>query len=205
MSTQGNTVLQVFRIIGDRRVPYHLELDSTMTVVADRPIIDMISGNLPLPETLTAAVMAASAPGLKEGEEAMANVRAIVQQSLETSVAEGMVAATTAPEILKINPELAQVAAAAKSGKMTEEKLPGGGKRIVFQPSPTDIKVGEWATKLVEVNPIPGTDELRAEFFAAEQALKDKYAADGSQCPNCETGALIRKYRAKLESLGYLQ
>lgn len=205
MSTQGNTVLHVFRIIGDRRVPYHLELDSTMTVVADRPIIDMISGNLPLPETLTAAVMAASAPGLKEGEEAMANVRAIVQQSLETSVAEGMVAATTAPEILKINPELAQVAAAAKSGKMTEEKLPGGGKRIVFQPSPTDIKVGEWATKLVEVNPIPGTDELRAEFFAAEQALKDKYAADGNQCPNCETGALIRKYRAKLESLGYLQ
>jgi hypothetical protein len=65
--------------------------------------------------------------------------------------------------------------------------------------------VGEWVTSLITTNPIEGTDELRAEFFAAEEAIKAKHAADGTTCKPCELGALIRKYRDKLEKQGFIE
>lgn len=73
-----------------------------------------------------------------------------------------------------------------------------------YKPTPLDIRVGEWVTHLVVDNPIPGTDALRAEFFVEEELLKARHAADGTVCKPCETGALIRKYRAKLEAGGHL-
>ncbi len=91
------------------------------------------------------------------------------------------------------------------TGIVSEEQLPGGGKKIVYRPTQTDIKVGEWVTPSILENPIEGTDELRAQFFAEEEAIKDKHAKDGTVCKPCELGALIRKYRAKLEKLGHLK
>lgn len=72
-------------------------------------------------------------------------------------------------------------------------------------PRPSDVSperqkamlMARWATPGVDVNPIPGSEELRQEFFTAKQKLEASYA--GNNCPGCKLGALIREYRKKLE------
>lgn len=162
MSTEENTVLRIFRIIGDRRIPYHFELDPTMTVVVDRPDLSM----------------------------------------LKAQIAERMTSAATdaAPDVtgqeIKLHPD---------TEVLRETVMPDGSKHVVIKPSPSDVTLGSWVTKVVKENPIPGTDELRAEYFEAEAAMRAKHATDGTVCKPCEAGALMRKYRAKLEALGHLQ
>lgn len=193
MSNQENTIMVIYRVIGGRRIPYHLELDPTMTVVADRPDFDAIraesraAAGLPMETAKAAANVAASAA---------ANAHAELVSSLRKSQAAGNTVVSNAPEI---------VAAQEQTGIVAEEILPGGGKKVTYRPTATDIKVGEWVTPMVKENPLEGTDELRAEYFAAEEAIKAKHAADGTVCKPCEIGALIRKYRAKLEALGHLK
>ena len=84
------------------------------------------------------------------------------------------------------------------------KQLPGGGKQVVLKPTPLDIKVGTWVTPGIKDNPIPGTDELRAEFFEAEKAMREAHAEKGAECSNCDLGALIRRYRMKLFNAGFL-
>lgn len=62
--------------------------------------------------------------------------------------------------------------------------------------------VARWVTAQVDVNPIPGSEELREEFFAAKQKLVSSYG--GAPCPSCEVGKLIRAFRGKLEAKGLL-
>ena len=133
-------------------------------------------------------------------QEKLAKLNAAIERAKDA----GHTVVTAAPEILTAHPELSP-AEQAQTGIISEEQLPGGGKKITYRPTARDIKVGEWVTSLVLTNPIEGTDELRAEFFAAEEAIKTKHAADGTTCKPCELGALIRKYRDKLEKQGYLQ
>lgn len=83
-------------------------------------------------------------------------------------------------------------------------ELPGGGKQVVLKPTQLDIKVGMWVTPNITDNPIPGTDDLRAEFFEAEKAMRDAHAEQGTQCSDCDLGALIRRYRLKLFNDGFL-
>lgn len=194
MSTPSNTVLQVFRVIGENRVPYIIELDQTMTVVADRPAV--IQTRLSPQEI--ALEDAKTLEWLKPGALELAEKKRGAMERAERLIAEGQVVSSTAPEILGNHPELAP-------GVVSEKRLPNGGKSIVYKPSKQDIMVGEWVTSLITENPIPGTDELRAEYMQAEQALRDKHAAAGTTCKSCDIGALIRKYRSKLEKLGYLQ
>lgn len=187
MSTTPNTTMSVFRIIGGRRIPYIFELDSEMTVITDKPDYEAIRAE------------SRAQAGLASGDASLA-----VKSAIERAQASGGMVVTSAPEILATNPELA-IAEQVKTGIVSETQLPGGGKAIVYNPTALDIKVGEWVTPMIKTNPIDGTDELRAEFFAAEEAIKAKHAADGTVCKPCELGALIRKYRAKLESLGHLK
>jgi hypothetical protein len=201
MSNPENTVLLIYRIVGDRRIPYYFELDPTMTVVADRPDIDMLRS-----QTTTVAVpapppMHTNAAAAKALADATAARQVAVQTALAEAAASGAIVGTTAPELIAMNPALET----PLDGVISKEKLPGGGNKIVYRPTPLDIKVGEWVTPLVTTNPIEGTDELRAEFFAAETALRAKHEADGTVCKPCELGALIRKYRAKLEEQGLLK
>jgi hypothetical protein len=71
---------------------------------------------------------------------------------------------------------------------------------------PTYAKAGEaltrWVTVSNEINPIPGTDELRADFM--------KEYNDSRNDPNCPSNAchisrLIGKYRRILEAGGYIE
>lgn len=62
--------------------------------------------------------------------------------------------------------------------------------------------MARWATDKVDVNPIPGSEELRVEFFEARKALEASY--ENSPCPPCQIGKLIRAYRDKLVAKGLL-
>lgn len=63
-------------------------------------------------------------------------------------------------------------------------------------------RMAKWATDSVSDNPIPGSDELRKQFFEDMQNLVSRYKE--GDCPACKKGELIRSYRAKLENLKLL-
>ncbi len=62
--------------------------------------------------------------------------------------------------------------------------------------------VARWTTPAVDVNPIPGSEELRQEFFEAKRKLDEQHGVKG--CPSCKLGPLIRQYREKLEKANLL-
>jgi hypothetical protein len=64
--------------------------------------------------------------------------------------------------------------------------------------------VAKWAVEAVKENPIPGTDDLRAEFFEARTRLLQLHEIAGTVCPDCEMGSLLRQYKEKLRSDGLL-
>lgn len=243
MSTQPNTILNVFRIIGERRVPYILELDATMTVVSDYPDLPLLkqqTAAMPLPRnapidvtfgtadvaSVINAAAAQAAVGRAEDtlvgkvQAAIEARKAAATAAVADAVASGNLKATSNAMILATHPELSmagvesnpttiredfpELAPSLKGEIVSEEKLEGGGRKIVYKPTASDIKVGEWVVASIEQNPLPGTDELRAAYFEAERLMKEKHAADGTVCKPCEAGALIRKYRAKLDALGVL-
>jgi hypothetical protein len=220
MITQENTTITLYREISGHRIPYIFELDAAMTIVKETPDFEAIRAEA-LAANLThgdarAAVSNAISDAISDAQSGMLvhdsvkNVNteqeklAKLNAAIERAKDAGHTVVTAAPEILTAHPELSP-AEQAQTGIISEEQLPGGGKKITYRPTARDIKVGEWVTSLVLTNPIEGTDELRAEFFAAEEAIKTKHAADGTTCKPCELGALIRKYRDKLEKQGYLQ
>lgn len=62
--------------------------------------------------------------------------------------------------------------------------------------------MARWATKAVDENPIPGTEDLRVAYMEELEQLKASYA--DQPCPPCKQGELIRKYRTKLERGNWL-
>jgi len=218
MSTQENTTITLYREISGHRIPYIFELDAAMTIVKEGPDFEAIraearAGNLTHDDALVRNAVSNAISGAQSGmlvhdsvknantsQETLATLNAAIERAKDA----GHTVVTSAPEILATHPELSP-AEQAQTGIISEEQLPGGGKKITYRPTARDIKVGEWVTSLITTNPIEGTDELRAEFFAAEEAIKAKHAADGTTCKPCELGALIRKYRDKLEKQGYIQ
>jgi hypothetical protein len=124
--------IRVFRIVGDVRRPYIIELDSESTVLAEYAD--------------TTANAAREAPR-----------------------------AVTGTALAKLEPAKIVARAAAK-----------------------------WAIAEIEDNPIPGSDDLRAEYFQAKAALQEKYIAQGSTCPGCELGKLMRQFKEKLKLAGHL-
>ena len=226
MNTQENTVLNVFRVIGERRIPYIIELDSTMTVVVDRPDIDLLknqvtvaTGAKTVPPTtvnsettnkdfdldaIKATSFALQQKMLSDENIAAVDRRLKTVNMLKEAVNDGRITLNANAKLLEDYPELASIAQGELSSIAqgeTVESETGGVKSKIYKPTPIDIKVAEWVVKSVENNPLPGTDALRAEYFADEKELRDKHAADGTVCKPCEAGALIRKYRAKLEAL----
>lgn len=117
-----NRKLRIFRMMGDRRVPYTIELDEQLTVIAE-----------------------------------YADTTALDHVAIGRNVA----TADTSPERKKA------------------------------------MLVARWTTPAVDVNPIPGSEELRQEFFEAKRKLDAQYGEKG--CPGCKLGTLIRQYREKLE------
>ena len=215
MITQENTTIILYRDINGYRIPYIFELDAAMTIVNEGPDFEAIRAEaiaaIPTPND---ALVRAAVGGISGAHTLLhaavkdANTSQATLATLNAAIArakdDGHTVVTSAPEILAERPELAP-AEQAQTGIIAEEQLPGGGKRITYRPTARDIKVGEWVTPLITTNPIDGTDELRAEFFAAEEAIKAKHAADGTTCKPCELGALIRKYRDKLSQQGYIE
>jgi hypothetical protein len=65
------------------------------------------------------------------------------------------------------------------------------------------VNMARWATEAVDVNPIPGSEELREEFFEAKKKLVASYGE--KECPGCEIGKLIREFRDKLIAQKLLQ
>ena len=74
------------------------------------------------------------------------------------------------------------------------------------QPSPDGKKatMARWVTKSVDVNPIPGTEGLRGDYFEDLERLQEKHRREGTECSPCEIGRLVRRYREKLEKAGWL-
>jgi hypothetical protein len=66
------------------------------------------------------------------------------------------------------------------------------------------MTMARWATKAVAQNPIPGTEDLREDFFTDLENLQSKHITAGTTCPACEVGKLVRRYRARLEEGGWL-
>lgn len=64
--------------------------------------------------------------------------------------------------------------------------------------------MARWVAHSFTDNPIPGTDDLRALYFEELAELVLKHERQGSPCPPCEKGRLIRKHREKLETLKLL-
>jgi hypothetical protein len=210
MITQENTTITLYREISGHRIPYIFELDADLTIVKETPDFEAIraearAANLTHGDAQSGMLVHDSVKNVNTKQETLAKLNAAIERAKDA----GHTVVTAAPEILTAHPELSPAeqvpAEQAQTGIISEEQLPGGGKKITYRPTARDIKVGEWVTSLVLTNPIEGTDELRAEFFAAEEAIKAKHAADGTTCKPCELGALIRKYRDKLEKQGYIQ
>lgn len=201
MSTQENTTMTLYRNISGRRIPYIFELDADMNIVSEGPDYETIRAEARINvQAQSNALVHAAVKDVNLERGHLATMTAVIDRA----IAAGHTVVTSAPEILDARPELS-TPENEKTGIISEEPLPGGGKRIHYKPNALDIRVGAWVTSLVRENPIEGTDELRAEFFAAEEALKAKHAADGTTCKPCELGALMRKYREKLEKQGYLK
>lgn len=238
MSQQKNIELLIYRIVGDRRVPYHLELDSTMTVVADRPHIDLLKAQASTgqavvtdqPTDLMAVVgdqiklaQAANSSSeveslinqvLQEGQIVKINdpnlvkkfpaLAAVSKDAEETSVThnyidsgaaednqetveelirkatqEGHVIKTANAKLIEkypgLTPAQREEMAASTQGEIEERQMPDGRVQKIYKPTPADITMGTWVTDIVEENPIPGTDELRAEYFAEVAELEARH------------------------------
>lgn len=212
MITQENTTITLYRIISGQRIPFIFELDAAMNIVSEGPDLEAIRAEAHAVNPTHNDALARAAVGGISGAQSMlvkdVNTKqetlAKLNAAIERAKTAGHTVVTSEPEILAAHPELSP-AEQAQTGIISEEQLPGGGKKIIYRPTARDIKVGEWVTSLITTNPIEGTDELRAEFFAAEEAIKAKHAADGTTCKPCELGALIRKYRDKLSQQGYIE
>jgi hypothetical protein len=63
--------------------------------------------------------------------------------------------------------------------------------------------MARWCTSGIKVNPIPGTDTLRARFFEDLAALEASYTTE-TPCPPCLRGKLMRRYRTLVEEAGLL-
>jgi hypothetical protein len=59
--------------------------------------------------------------------------------------------------------------------------------------------VARWTVSSIE-NPIPGSDDLRTEYFAERKVLEDRYREEDEECPACKLGELLRKYFRKLKT-----
>jgi hypothetical protein len=66
------------------------------------------------------------------------------------------------------------------------------------------LEMARWTVAEILDNPIPGSDDLRVEYFRAKAALQAKYKAEGASCPGCELGRLMRQFREKLRLAGHL-
>ena len=163
MDAQSITQLTVYRSIGGQRIPFVVEIDAEMTVVADR---QAITADQP-----SAVYSTANRPGI-------------------------------ASDVLERYPDLDNPLFSA--GVVSEGTLANGEKTKFYNPTQLDIAVATWATPGIIENPIPGTDDLRAEFFEAETTMRAAYANSGADCPACDLGSLIRQYRSKLFAGGHL-
>ena len=287
MNQQENTVLLIYRMIGGQRIPYHLELDATMTVVVDRP-------NIEIPQTqvvsmhqekivreiasdstsdvnqLQQSIIARSEQTLSTARGKMQQIQneqaAIVEELIKQAALEGHAVRTSNPKLREKFPDLALIddedlAAVVKNnvttdaqsevkaeaaedltsqskqesrvvkaseddlikkypsltpvqraelaesmqGEIEMREMPDGRVHRVYKPTPTDILMGTWVTDIVEENPIPGTDELRAEYFNEVAELKARHEKNGTVCPSCDVGAVMRKWRVKLKNLGFIE
>ena len=187
----NNQTFMIYRMIGGQRVPYHLELDATMTVVADLPVSMMTSPKATAP-------VVADSPDI-EAIKAAAEKRAqemLAEHHRQTEHMRAQLKTQLSGAVIPPNSPLANdptVTGAAPTPN-----------RVVITPTPSDIKLGEWATDLVVENPIPGTDDLRREFFAEMQDLTERHEKNATVCKPCEKGAIIRKYKDKLIAGGFL-
>ena len=112
------------------------------------------------------------------------------------------------PYVLELDHELTVLAEYADT---TEVDHIREGRRNPRKPRVADsparriaTAMSKWATERVADNPIPGTDDLRDEYFKELEALETKYADKESKCPACEIGKLMRRYREKMEKQGSL-
>ena len=64
--------------------------------------------------------------------------------------------------------------------------------------------MARWAARSVAENPIDGTDGMRADYFKELDDMVRKHTQNGGKCPDCKVGALIRRFRGKLEAGGFL-
>ena len=64
--------------------------------------------------------------------------------------------------------------------------------------------VARWSARAITDNPIPGTDDLRQQFFSERDALEKSFKDAGRDCPGCEISKLMRRYRDKLSAAGHL-
>lgn len=93
---------------------------------------------------------------------------------------------------------------------VTERDRVAEGRRSTPQPEVSEerqkaMRMARWATESVIENPIPGTTDLRDAYFHDLKELHEAFRIKGESCPGCKIGELMRSYREKLESGGWLK
>jgi hypothetical protein len=64
--------------------------------------------------------------------------------------------------------------------------------------------LAQWCVEAIAENPLAGTDELRRQYFDELSDLRKKHEELGSECPPCEIGAAMRRYKDTLRTAGHL-
>ena len=111
------------------------------------------------------------------------------------------------PYIIELDQELTVM---AEYADRTVQKHVSDGRRSHRKPRVPDspqrkvsLIMNRWVTEAIEENPIPGTDDLRDEYFRKRTELHEEAAREGRDCPPCELSKLMRRYRETLTEKGY--
>lgn len=106
------------------------------------------------------------------------------------------------PWVIELDGELTVIAEYQAGGSTMGVTIPISEEATPATLSPSH-SVARWAVEEVE-NPLPGTDDLRADYFAARRSLVKRHEDGGSVCPPCELRDLLWHYKEKLIEGGHL-
>lgn len=65
------------------------------------------------------------------------------------------------------------------------------------------LALAQWLSRSREENPLPGSDDLRIQYFKDVDDKTAEFVEKGLKCPQCQLSPLVKRYRAKLEAGGF--
>ncbi len=109
-----------------------------------------------------------------------------------------MVDGVRTPYVIELDEQLTVVreySAAARTEEADDSPAESYEARVA-------IACARWSVDSIKDNPIPGTDDLRAQFFTERAELHRSYSEIGADCPACKEGDLGHKYKEIMRHTG---